>query len=107
MGSTVNRYETSVPRAACGIAAVAMTAISIGIAVMPAQMKTDSHEPPTAVASKVVPPTVTGVITDFGSINVVAVRRANLSAITCVSPHRKLNPDSRVRRSLSCSHSAR
>ena len=105
----MNRYPSSVPRVASGIAAVAMTAITIGVAViMPAKMESDSHEPLTVAASKVVTsPADTGVITGSGSINVVAVRVPRLSAVPCVSSHRKPNPDNRVRRSPSCSHAAR
>jgi hypothetical protein len=58
-------------------------------------------------ASKVTSPADTGVISGSGSINVVAVRVPRLSAVPCASSHRKPNPDSRVRRSPSCSHAAR
>jgi len=40
----MHRYETSTPRVAFGIAAVAMTAITIGVlVVMPVRMEADSH----------------------------------------------------------------
>ena len=104
----VNGYESSVSRVACGIAAVAMTAITIGVAVvMPAKMESDSHEPLDVAASKVPPLVVADIITDSATINVVAVRTQRLSAVPCVSSRGKPNPDSRVRRSLSCSHAAR
>jgi O-acetyl-ADP-ribose deacetylase (regulator of RNase III) len=42
---TMHRYETSTPRVALGITAVAMTAITIGVlVVMPARMRAISHE---------------------------------------------------------------
>jgi hypothetical protein len=47
-------YETSTPRVAFGITAVAMTAITIGVlVVMPARMYADSHEPGVLAASNV------------------------------------------------------
>jgi hypothetical protein len=50
----MNRYETLIPRVAWGIAAVAMTAITIGVSVvMPAKMDSDSHEPRMLAALKV------------------------------------------------------
>jgi hypothetical protein len=53
----VNRHKTSVWRIACGVAAVVMTAITFGVAVvMPAKIESDSHEPPGMAASKVTPP---------------------------------------------------
>ena len=40
----MHRYEPSTPRVAFGIAAVAMTAITIGVlVVMPAKMQSDGH----------------------------------------------------------------
>jgi hypothetical protein len=49
----MRRYETLIPRVAWGIAAVAMTAITIGVSVvMPAKMDSDSHEPRMLTALK-------------------------------------------------------
>ena len=49
----MNRYETSILRAAFGIAAVAMTAITIGLlVVLSAKMESASHEVRTLAASK-------------------------------------------------------
>ena len=53
----MNRYQTLIPRVAFGIAAVAMTAITIDVSVvMPAKMDSDSHEPPKLAALKVTAP---------------------------------------------------
>ena len=41
----MNRYEINIPRAACRIAAIAMTAITIGtLVVLPAKMEAARHE---------------------------------------------------------------
>ena len=40
----MNRYESLFPRVACGVAAVAMTAITIGVlVVLPSKMEPDSQ----------------------------------------------------------------
>jgi uncharacterized protein YjiS (DUF1127 family) len=50
----MHRYETSTPRVAFAIAAVAMTVITVGVlVVMPAKLNTDDHEPSRLAASKV------------------------------------------------------
>jgi hypothetical protein len=44
-GHIMNRYEIKIPRAACNIAAIAMTAITMGLLViLPARMGSDRHE---------------------------------------------------------------
>ena len=88
----MNRYETSIPRVACGIAAVAMTAITIGVSVvMPAKMDSDNREPRMLAGSKVTTPASTGVVTGSASIDVGAVREPALSTVPCTSsnPNRK------------------
>ncbi len=53
----MNRYEPSIPRAAFGIAAVAMTAITISLAVVvPAKIAPGDQEVGTLAASKAVSP---------------------------------------------------
>jgi hypothetical protein len=70
----MNRYEPSIPRVAFGIAAVAMTAITIGVSVViPAKMDSGSREPRMLAASKVDLPASTGVVAGSASIDVVAV----------------------------------
>lgn len=47
----MNRYETYISHVACGIAAVAMTAITVGaFVVVPAKFDTDSGETPMRAA---------------------------------------------------------
>jgi Protein of unknown function (DUF2917) len=44
-GHIMNRYEIRIPRAACHFAAIAMTAITIGLAVvLPAKISSDRHD---------------------------------------------------------------
>jgi hypothetical protein len=83
----MDRYETSIPRVARGIAAVAMTAITIGVSViLPARMATESSEPRALAASKATTPESTGVVTGRTSIDIVGVRQPELSAAPCTSP---------------------
>lgn len=50
----MKRYESSIPRIACGIAAIAMTTITIGLlVVLPSTMEPDSQTFPTAQVAKV------------------------------------------------------
>ena len=77
----MNRYEPSSPRVAFGIAAVAMTGITIGVlVVIPAKMDSDSREPRALEALKVTAPASTGVVTGSESIDVVAVHEAGSRA---------------------------
>jgi len=44
-GHIMNRYEINIPRAACRIAAIAMTAITVGtLVVLPAKLESARHE---------------------------------------------------------------
>jgi hypothetical protein len=88
----MNRYEPLIPRVAFGIAAVAMTVITIGVSVvMPAKMDSDSREPRMPAALKVTAPASTGEVTGSEGLDVVAVHEAGFSAVPCVSsnPNRK------------------
>ncbi|HEY1436921.1 MAG TPA: hypothetical protein VGG82_05400 [Casimicrobiaceae bacterium] len=88
----MNRYQPLIPRVAFGIAAVAMTAITIGVSVvMPAKMDSDSPEPRMLEALTVTAPASTGDVTGSESIDVVVVHRAGLSTVPCTSkePNRK------------------
>jgi hypothetical protein len=77
----MNIYEPLIPRFAFGIAAVAMTAITIGVSViMPAKMGPDGHEPRILAASKVTAPASTGVVAD-----VAAVHEPGLSTAPCIA----------------------
>jgi hypothetical protein len=90
----MNRYEPLIPRVAFGIAAVAMTAITIGVSViMPAKMDSDSPEPRMLEALTVTAPASTGDVTGSESIDVVAVHKAGLSAVPCISPQPNRKPE--------------
>ena len=90
----MNRYEPLIPRVAFGIAAVAMTAITIGVSVlMPTKMDSDSREPRMLEALTVIAPASTGDVTGSASIDVVAVHRAGLSAVPCISPQPNRKPE--------------
>jgi hypothetical protein len=69
----MHRYEPSIPRVAFGIAAVAMTAITIGVlVVMPAGMQYDRHEPSVLTVSTVPTPAHISAVTD-ATIDVATV----------------------------------
>ena len=90
----MNRYEPLIPRVAFGIAAVAMTAITIGVSViMPAKMDSDSPEPRVLEALTVTAPASTGDVTGSESIDVVALHKAGLSAVPCISPPPNRKPE--------------
>ena len=75
----MNRYEPSIPRAAFGIAAVAMTAITLGMAlVLPASMEPGDQEAGRLVASGAVLPPPTAVVINPARIDVVGVREREL-----------------------------
>ena len=53
-GHIMNRYEIKIPRATCNIAALAMTAITIGLlVVLPAKVESGRHEARQPAASSV------------------------------------------------------
>jgi hypothetical protein len=82
----VNRYQPSSPRLAFGIAAVAMTAITIGVSVvMPAKMDSDSREPRVLAALRVTAPASTGVVAGAESIDVVAAHESGSPTAPCTS----------------------
>jgi len=88
----MNRYKTRIPRVALGLAAVAMTAITIGVSVvMPSRLDSDSREPRLLEPLTVTAPASAGEVTGSESIHVVAVQEAGLSAVPCPSsqPNRK------------------
>jgi len=69
----MNCYEPHIPRVALGIAAVAITVITIAVSViLPAQMNSGSREP-RLLASKATAPASMGIAT-IPSIEVVAKR---------------------------------
>ena len=90
----MNRYEPLIPRVAFGIAAVAMTAITIGVSVvMPTRVDSDSAEPRMLEALTVTAPASTGEVTRSESIDVLAVHEAGLSTVPCISPQQNRKPE--------------
>jgi hypothetical protein len=89
----MNRYEPSIPRVAFGIAAITMTAITIGVSVvMPAKMDSDSREPRVLAALKVTAPASMGIVATEG-VDVVAVREPGLSTVPCTSSKPSRTPE--------------
>jgi hypothetical protein len=90
----VNRYQPSSPRVAFGIAAIAMTVITIGVSVvMPARMDSDSREPRMLAALKVTAPASAGVVNGSESVDVVAVHESGLSTVPCTSSKPSREPE--------------
>jgi hypothetical protein len=78
----MNYYEPSLPRVALGIAAVAMTVITIAASViLPAQMDSGSREPRTLAASNATSPASMGLAT-VTSIYVVSAREPTPSTVS-------------------------
>ena len=71
----MNRYETSTPRAAFAVAAVALTAMTLGLSViLPAKMDTPSIAAPAAVIVSDAP-------TRVARIDVIAVREPKVASV--------------------------
>ena len=88
----MNRYETSNPRAAIGIAAVAMTVITIGLSVVvPAKVGYSNPELGALAASKAVTPAPTEVGANPLRIDVFGVRTPELISVQArsIQPKRK------------------
>jgi uncharacterized protein YjiS (DUF1127 family) len=84
---TTHRYETSTPRVAFGITAVAMTAITIGVlVVMPARVEADRHEPG-MLASKITTLASTSAVTG-ATIDVVRNASHDWSRLRAHRPNR-------------------
>jgi hypothetical protein len=89
----MHRYETSTPRVAFGITAVAMTAITIGVMViLPAKLDAEAHEPSMLVASKVTTVAPTNAVTG-AAIDVVAAHEAGLATGPCTSSKPNREPE--------------
>jgi len=79
----MTHYEPSIPRVALGIAAVAMTAITLGVSVvMPAKMDSGGSEPRVLAALQVPAPASTSPAT-VTSVDVVAAREPGSSTVAC------------------------
>jgi hypothetical protein len=83
-------YQPSMPRVALGIATVAMTVITLAVAViLPAQMDSGSHEPRMLAASKATAAPYVG-LASVTSIDVVAIREPVSSTVPVRSGEAKL-----------------
>jgi len=90
----MNRYQTPIPRVAFCLAAVAMTALTIGVTViLPAKMDSNGDEPRVLAASKVTTPVAPGGGTGSASLDVVAVREPALATVPCSSSKPNRNPE--------------
>ncbi len=77
----MNRFDNSTPRIACGIAAVAMTAMTLGLlVVVPTKMDSGSRDAVSLATAKAVTPAATEVAISPERIEVVGVREANVAA---------------------------
>jgi hypothetical protein len=77
----MNRYETAMPRAALGAAAVLLTAITIGVSVvMPAETAPNSREPRALAAITVTAPATKGAVAGAASSDLVAVHEPGSSS---------------------------
>ena len=77
----MNNYQSSSPRVALGIAAVAMTAVTFGVfIVMPATIESGGEGVRTQAATKIVTPAVTEAVIIPGRIEVLAVRETELAS---------------------------
>ena len=70
----MRRYETSTPRAALGIAAVAMTSITLGaLVVMPARLEAGNHDLGMLAAAQVITQASTRAVTDAAMVGRPAI----------------------------------
>ena len=77
----MNRYPSSTPRAAFGITAIALTALTIGLAVVvPARMSPGYPALGTVLAAQAVAPATTEVAIIPGRITVIGVRESTVAA---------------------------
>jgi len=90
----MNRYQSPVPRVAFGVAAVAMTAITIGVSVVLPTMDSSGDERRMLAASKaVITPVGPGSGTGSATLDIVAVREPGLSTAPCSSSKANRNPE--------------
>ncbi|MGI8895157.1 MAG: hypothetical protein ACR2HE_05825 [Casimicrobiaceae bacterium] len=76
----MNRFDPSTPRTACSIAAIAMTALTIGLlVVIPTKMHSGNLEVMSLVTAKSLTPLATEVAISPARIDVVAVRDPNVA----------------------------
>ena len=73
----MNRYQASMPRAVMMIAAVAMSALTLGLSVLPAKLASDGYEARLQAASRASASATTDVARGGAPIVVYGVREQN------------------------------
>ena len=77
----MNSYQPKAPRAAFGIAAVVMTAFTLGLAVVvPAKLAPEGHEAAMQLAARTKAPAATEVLIVPARIDVIGVRESTVAA---------------------------
>ena len=90
----MNRYQPSTPRAAFGIVAIVMTALTLGVGVfLPATLSPSMQQGGTVAAARFAAPASTEVAIIPARINVIGVRDATVAggsptALPAKSSHR-------------------
>jgi hypothetical protein len=86
----MNRYQTSTPRVVFGLAAIALTALTLGLAVVvPATMSSGAPEAATVLATESGPPAATEVRIVPGSIEVVGLRESTVAGGAATLPAKR------------------
>jgi adenine/guanine phosphoribosyltransferase-like PRPP-binding protein len=91
----MNHYQISSPRRVFAIAAVAMTAITIGLSVVvPAKVQSDARDPRAVAAAKAMTPAPAEVVASRLHVEVVGVREPELLSVHVRSAPPKRKQDS-------------
>ena len=91
----MNHYQISSPRKVFAIVAVAMTAITIGLAVVvPAKVQSDARDPRAMAAAKAMTPASAEVVASRLHVEVVGVREPELLSVHVRSAPPKRKQDS-------------
>jgi hypothetical protein len=88
----MNRFQSSTPRVALGIAAVAMTVVTFGLlVVVPATIDSGSEDVRTQAAAKLVTPAAAEVVMIPTRIDLLGVRKTEMASapVDNVRPKRK------------------
>jgi hypothetical protein len=86
----MNRYPSSTPRAAFGIIAIAMTALTVGLAVVvPAKMSPGYPAVGAVLAAQAVAPAATEVAIVPGRITVIGVRESTVAGSPTAAPPKR------------------
>jgi len=87
----MNRYETAIPRIACAVAAITLTAITIVVSVVaPAGMELEHNAP---MAAKAATQVTTCHATSSARPDLVGARRPEWDAVPCTSSNPTKAPE--------------